>query len=284
MHNITDFKHFIFSALIMSLMACGGSDKEDKMEQEEVDVYTNEAYTILEDMPKKVQDLVKSHNIKAFREHDVISFEINLIFNNQERLNATIYSKTNSGKVKVEKADGTVILFDGDEIYITPDSAMYNGARFDALTWSYFALAPFKFTDDGTKWGDLEKLPFKNSTEPVQSIKLSFENGIGDAPDDWYQVYVNEETGLVDAMAYIVTFGDRSQEEAEKNPHAIVYNNYKPFEGAILSTQWTFHNWNKETGLGDQIGEANLKNIQFLDESEDLFKLESGATRLAPTR
>ncbi len=284
MLQIKNFKLLILSVLVISIVACNGPAKEKMGEERMVDADTEDTFTIPEDMPQMVQDMVRSHNIQDFRKHDVISFDFNLTFNKKQRLNATVYSKTNSSKVKVVKADGTILLFDGVEVYITPDSAMYDGARFDALTWSYFALAPFKFTDDGTKWGQIEKLPLGKKEDSLQSIKLSFENGVGDAPDDWYQVYKNQETGLVEAMAYIVTYGSTSQEEAEKNPHAIVYTNYRPYEGVILSANWKFHNWNKETGLGEQIGEATLKNIQFMEETEDLFTLEEGATRLAPTR
>ncbi len=275
------FKSLLLSILVLSVIACSGPTKEKAAEEESVDVYNENAYTIPADLPQEVQDLVKKHNIIEFYKHDAVSFDINLTFNNQERLNATIYSKTNSSKVKVEKADGTILFFDSKEVFIKPDTAIYDKARFDALTWSYFALAPFKFTDDGTQWGEIKQMPFKNEEDSIQSIKLSFEDGVGDAPEDWYQVYINEETGLLDAMAYIVTFGNTTQYEAEKNPHAIVYSNYRPYEGAILSATWKFHNWNEETGLGEQIGEATLKNIQFLDETEDLFTLDEEATRVA---
>lgn len=278
---MNSLKTLLISVLLINISACSGPTKEKAAEEESIDVYNEDVYTPPSDLPQVVQDLVKKHNIKDFYEHDVISFDIELTFNKKERLNATIYSKTNSSKVKVEKVDGTILLFDGKEVFIKPDSAIYGKARFDALTWSYFALAPFKFADDGTQWGEIKQLPLKNKKDSIQSIKLSFEDGVGDAPDDWYQVYVNEETGLLDAMAYIVTFGNTTQDEAEKNPHAIVYSNYHHFEGAILAGQWKFYNWSAETGLGEQIGEAMLKNIQFMEETDDLFTLDEEATRVA---
>lgn len=279
------FKYLLIPILLINFVACNSPEKGEGKDEEidvynEVDVSNENTFTIPTDMPQMVQDLVREHNIKEFYEKDVISFEIQLIFNGSERLNATIYSRTNSSKVKVEKAEGTVVLFDGEDVFITPDSAFYEGARFDALTWSYFALAPFKFADEGTEWGEANKMPLREETDQMQSIKLSFENGVGDAPDDWYQVYVNPETGLLEAMAYIVTFGDTPKEEAEKNPHAITYSDYQPVQGAILSGKWKFHNWSKEAGLGEQIGEATITNIQFIEETEDLFTLGTGAERV----
>lgn len=280
-----NFKYLLIPVLLLFIVACSSPQNEEAKEEEidvynEVDVSDVNDFTIPSDMPPMVQDLVRKHNIRDFYGKDIISFEIQLTFNGIERLNATIYSRTNSSKVKVEKADGTVILFDGEEVYITPDSALYKGARFDALTWSYFALAPFKFADEGTNWGEAKQLPLREENDPMQSIKLSFENGVGDAPDDWYQVYVNPETGLLEAMAYIVTFGDTPREEAGKNPHAITYSDYQSVQGAILAGKWKFYNWSKEAGLGEQLGEATITNIQFIDEPEDLFTLGTGAERV----
>jgi hypothetical protein len=268
-------RYFLQLILLLNLLACGNPEEEKKTGEQEVN-----AYTIPSDLPQNVEDLVQKHHIKDFYKKEVISFEIQLTFNGKERLKATIFSRTNSGKVKVEKADGTVMLFDGEDVFINPDTAFYKGARFDALTWSYFALAPFKFTDEGTKWGDTEKMLLRNENDSLKSIKLSFENGIGDAPDDWYQIYINPETGLLEAMAYIVTFGKTSQNDAEKNPHAIAYSNYQSVEGVLIAGNWKFYNWSKSTGLGEQLGEAIISNIHFMEETEGLFMLGAESKRV----
>jgi hypothetical protein len=44
--------------------------------------------------------------------------------------------------------------------------------------------------------------------------KLSFESGTGDAPDDWYVVYADKATNLIEKL-HIVT---KMSEEAEKKP------------------------------------------------------------------
>ncbi|GAA5039003.1 hypothetical protein GCM10011506_37580 [Marivirga lumbricoides] len=264
-------KQIIFPFLLLCLFACSKPVKDEQNEIKETEVVNENNYEIPSDLPPAIQSLVAKHNIREFYDKEIISFDIELFFNGSERLNGTIYSRTNSSKVKVEKADGTVLLFDGKDVFITPDSAQYKGARFDALTWSYFALAPFKFADEGTKWGEPTKMPLKEPDSLQQAIKLSFENGVGDAPDDWYQVYVNPETGLLEAMAYIVTFGNTPREEAEKNPHAITYSDYQTVQGAIVAGKWKFYNWSQEKGLAEQLGEATITNIKFVEETEDLF-------------
>jgi hypothetical protein len=44
--------------------------------------------------------------------------------------------------------------------------------------------------------------------------KLTFKSGTGDAPDDWYVVYADKKTNLLET-AYIVTL-KAGKEEAEK--------------------------------------------------------------------
>ena len=52
---------------------------------------------------------------------------------------------------------------------------------------------------------------------------MTFDRGIGDAPDDWYVVYKDNNSDLLAALVYIVTGGGTSVEVAEEDPHTITY-------------------------------------------------------------
>lgn len=221
--------------------------------------------------PEMLINLTNAHHLDKFNQFEVIAFDIELYFRNKLRLKGSIYSMTNSSKVLVKKEDGTHLLFDGEEVYIKPDSSNVKGARFDALTWSYFALAPFKFKDEGTNWKVNDSLPLTISTNKQPTLKLTFGDGVGDAPDDWYIIFQNEENQYLEALAYIVTFGNTPQEEAEQNPHAIMYSDYEEIEGIPLAKQWSFHNYSFENGLSDQLGEATLSNYRFIKATDSLF-------------
>ncbi len=264
------FSGILFTSLILFSSACNDAKKEPPLEEEERFDYELPDYRDREDMPSMIKEMLTIHNFDDFKANDVITFDINLTFGGKERLNGTIYSKTNSSKVKIEKPNGVSILYDGEEVYLTPDTANYPDARFDALAWQYFALAPFKFSDEGTKWGEPETMPLREG-DTLKAVKLHFNSGTGDAPDDWYYVYQNDETKLLEAMAYIVTIGDRTVEEAENNIHAITYSNYKEVDTTYIATKWKFWNWDKETGLQDQIGEADITNIRYTKEKLNMF-------------
>jgi hypothetical protein len=49
-------------------------------------------------------------------------------------------------------------------------------------------------------------------------LKINFASGTGDAPEDWYVVYADASTNLV--QKYPIVTLKANKEEAEKNPHA----------------------------------------------------------------
>lgn len=50
------------------------------------------------------------------------------------------------------KENGTVAVFDGAKVWVTPKKNNNAKARFDIFTWQYFFMAPFKLSDKGTNW------------------------------------------------------------------------------------------------------------------------------------
>jgi len=259
------------SLFLTSIIIFSCSTKQEKQSAETVEETKNEPKVVY---PKALNALTKAHNLEDFNNKEVIAFDIELYFRGNLRLDGTIYSRTNSTRVLVEKKNGVKLFFDGSEVYISPDSADAKGARFDALTWQYFAMAPFKFKDNGTNWIENGLLPLNSVEDKQPTLKLTFGENIGDAPDDWYIIFQYEDSHLLKALAYIVTFGNTPQEKAEKNPHAIVYDDYEEVDGVQMATKWSFHNWNFETGLGEQLGKATISNIRIIKETDDLFAIE----------
>ncbi|PVW16351.1 DUF6503 family protein [Marixanthomonas spongiae] len=225
------------------------------------------------------QGVENTHNKEAFLAHNNVSFDITLNFKGKERLNGKFTMRTNSSKIKFESEEGNIIIYDGEDVFISPVDATPQSARFDIFTWPYFMALPFKLTDTGTVLGPVEQVTEKG--QDYSSAKLTFKNGIGDTADDWYMVYVDNNTNLLSYAAYIVTYG-KSVEEAEKTPHAILYANYQVVDGIALADKWKFYNWNSEKGLyGEPIGDAVLSTIKFV-ESVDYSIPENSKTIKAP--
>jgi len=227
------------------------------------------------------QSIEKTHNKEHFMSHTAISFDILLSFNEKERLDAKVTMLTNSNKIKMVLKDGSTIIYDGNLVYLSPSSAEKPMARFDIFTWPYFFCLPYKLTDPGTNWGNLEQMEVNGIS--YSRAKLTFSENMGDTPDDWYWIYVDNKTNLLSYASYIVTYGNEV-EKAEENPHAIVYSNYTVIDDIPMADQWKFYNWSQDKGLyGEPIGEAKLQNIQFLDDADFSIPKDSKTVEM-PTK
>ena len=262
------------SITLMSFLSCENSSQtktEASVEAAPTRIAPNELVASLE----------KAHHTNEILSNEVISFDLKLIFGGREAFNGTVTSRTDSGKIKLKrKSDKTEVLFDGEKYFISPDTSEWRGAHSSIFTWQYFFMAPFKLNDPGTKWQLTgEKLI---GGQPHETAKLSFENGTGDAPDDWYLIYQSPKDSTMSGMAYIVTGGGTSQEEAEKNVHAIYYRDYQELSNGIsISSNWDFYNWNEEEGFnGAPIGTAAISNIILTKEEGNIFELPAGAKEI----
>jgi len=213
----------------------------------------------------------KAHQKEKFSSKQAIQFDLNLEFGGKERMLAKVTLLTNSTEGVIEYKNGTKIIFKKDKVYYSPTIPNEETVRFDAHTWGYFFLFPFKLTDSGTIWN-----PYDNKEtdhENYLTEKLTFKSGTGDAPDDWYVVYADKKTNLISKAAYIVTI-KASKEAAEKNPHAIQYLDYEEIDGVPIATKWIFWAWKKGKGFTDELGHATLTNIHFVTTDETTFKTE----------
>jgi len=217
-----------------------------------------------------------THHKEDFMNNETVTFDLKLNFGGKERFNGKITMKTNSSKIKMEKKDGTIVIYNGDDVFLSPKENNYDGARFDIFTWSYFFALPFKLTDEGTNWQ--EKQERKLDSANYNSAKLTFGENIGDAPDDWYVIYSDKQTNLLKAAAYIVTYGDKEISKAEENPHAIVYERYFTVKSVPVAKYWKFYNWSEEKGVYDEpIGDAEISNLKYLSANEANFDILENA-------
>lgn len=211
----------------------------------------------------EVQKIESAHQKAQFLSKKAIQFDIDIQFGNQKFLEGKMTLLTNSSEALIEMKDGNKIIVNKDKVYHSPALGDNPMTRFHAYTWSYFFLFPYKLSDEGTLWSEFGNESLNDTPYNIQ--KLTFSNDTGDTPDDWYYVYSNPESHLLSVAAYIVTYG-KGKEEAEKEPHAIKFEDFTKIDGIPFANKWTFWGWSKADGLSKQIGTATLKNIHFVEE------------------
>jgi hypothetical protein len=212
----------------------------------------------------------KAHFKTEFLKHDAIQYNIIAFFGTEEWINGKMTLSTNGGNGKIEFKNGSKILFNDNKVYYTKSIKDTTSVRFDAYTIPYFFLLPFKLSDKGTVWTKYQNI--EKDSLSFNTKKLWFAPKTGNAPNDWYVVYTNKKSNLIEKAAYIVTAGGTSQTEAEKNPHAIQYLNYLLINSVPIATKWKFWSWQKDIGFVKELGNATLSDIKFIKSSAEYFK------------
>ena len=273
-------KNLIILALVGLLSSCNTSNKktseESTIKQDTLNTIPVEpdggigdgALSIEKQFLKNIE---VAHKKDAFIDHEMISFDAVINFGGKTILDAKITMLTNSSKIRIDKKDGTKLIYNGDKVMLCPKEASDKRARFDMFTWSYFFALPFKLNDPGTSIEMKQNRPLDG--ENYATAKLTFSEGTGDAPDDWYIIYINPENNVVTAAAYIVTYGSGDDiSKAESDPHMIIYKDYALIDNIPISTQWDFYGWTEEKGKTEKLGEAMISDVVFLEENASLFE------------
>lgn len=214
-----------------------------------------------------------AHLKNEFLKNEAIQFDIISYFGTNEWVTAKMTLATNSSNGKIEFKNGTQIIYNGTKVFYSKEIKDTTSIRFDAYTIPYFFLLPYKLKDQGTVW-----INYNNSekdSDQFTTKKLTFESGNGDAHTDWYILYADKKTNLIQKAAYIVT-AKGSVAEAEKNPHAVQYLDYKNTNQIPIATSWKFWGWTKNDGLTQELGNAKLSNIKFITTTNDFYTPSNG--------
>lgn len=235
-----------------------------------------------------VAPVEKAHADSVWQRKEALAADLTVRFGEQTRLDGQMLMETEVGRVRLELGGDTVAVFDGKTAWVAPDSTALPRARFNLLTWPYFAAAPYKLDDPGTQLQRRGRMPVRQAParddaaadRTMPAARLTFAASTGDSPDDWYMLYRDPQTNRLAAMGYVVTYGAATAESA--TPHAIVYDSYQHVEGVPVPTEWTFYNWSKAKGPhGEPIGRATLRNPRFTTPPDSAFAPPPNAERSA---
>ena len=128
--------------------------------------------------------------------------------------------------------------WDGNEAWISPAEIKQPNPRFWAATGYYFESIPFVLADPGISY---ELLPVENLDGVAHDmVRISYGESVGDSPGDLYTLYVNQDTGLVAAIRYTVSFG-RTKVQASSRPireTLFYYDDYVTVDGLTVPTHF----------------------------------------------
>lgn len=149
-----------------------------------------------------------------------------------------------------------MIGFNGEDVWLkNKDTIQYKGnPRFYYNLMFYFYAMPFILADDGINYEDVEPLVFEEKSYP--GIKISYESGIGESPEDEYILYYDSETHQMEWLGYTVTYFSK---EKSKEFHFIKYSNWQTVEGLVLPETLTWFNYE------NNLPTTKRNDLQFTD-------------------
>jgi hypothetical protein len=218
---------------LVALASCSGSDE-----------VAAAGPTAGRETRKIVDSMIEAHGgLAAWRSAPTVSFECSV-------LPAGASSPIVSREVIEQGARRAYIDYPGTQMRLAWDgerawSESWNGPyppRFMALLNYYFANLPWFTMDPGVILGDPGTGRLWDDPTEYVTIKMSFEPRVGDAPDDYYVLYITPTTHLLKACRYIVTYSAILPEGAESTPeHFFVYDELETVNGLTVPTRCSIY-------------------------------------------
>ena len=164
--------------------------------------------------------------------------------------------------------NGTVWLMD-EESNFEGSPTFYHSLMF------YFHTMPFVFADDGINYQEMPDKEMKGVN--YKAIKMSFSEGVGDAPKDEYIVYYHPDSYKMEWLAYTSTY--QSQEKSD-DFGLIHYKTWEDANGFLLPTELQWYQY-EDGQVGEPQGSARtFANTEVMekDMGDDFYAMPEGAT------
>ncbi|MBS9462017.1 hypothetical protein KIM67_06315 [Flagellimonas sp. 389] len=168
--------------------------------------------------------------------------------------------------------------WDGENSWIiAKDSTSFAyDTRFWALTPYFFMAQPFVLDGKGV---NLELLPQKKHNDSVQDVvKVTFDAGTGDAPDDYYVLYFDAQTHKLTVIRYIVSYPGYFEKGKHLPEKFMTLHGEQTVEGISFPKTYKTHWLKEDETAGEHITNITLSNTEFKPNLEsDYFNVPNEA-------
>lgn len=245
-------------ALLIFLMSCSGAKQDEKVAEEPKVDHT-------------------AHHIPAITQ----VFDAHGGFENWAKLKTLSYQSGGSKTLvdlqnrytRIESENQTV-GFDGERVWVYPPSENADKQRMRYNLMFYFYAFPFVVGDPGVNYEVLEPLDLAGKT--YNAVKVSYNSGVGDSPNDSYIICSDPETDQMQWLMYTATFGGESKDRF----NLIKYEGWQNFNGVILPTSLQWYGY-ADGLVGEPRGEATtFENIEVAEAYPAMsnFEMPEGAS------
>ncbi len=164
----------------------------------------------------------------------------------------------------------------GTEAWINPaDADIPYNTRFWSLTPYYFVGIPFVLSDEGINYELLPDITYKETGYHV--VKVTFDEGTGDAPDDYYILYFDQNSFRLGVIRYIVSYKGYFPDGGHLPEKFMDCEGEQTVEGITLPRNYKTY-WSEDGGPGEHITNIELTEVSFQpDQTRAYFFVPEGA-------
>lgn len=170
--------------------------------------------------------------------------------------------------------------FTGKEAWIkAADSTAFNyDVKFWALTPLYLMGHPFVEDGEGVNLELLSDTTYKGKRNKV--VKVTYDPGTGDAPDDYYILHFDADTYLLTATRYIVSYPEYFKDGGHNPEKFMEVGDLVNVNGVLLPSELKTH-WTVNGKPGEYITKIEILDMEFKSGlPSNFFDAPEGAKKL----
>ncbi|MCK0160402.1 hypothetical protein [Allomuricauda sp. F6463D] len=170
--------------------------------------------------------------------------------------------------------------FTGEETWLkAKDSTAFNyDVKFWALTPLYLMGHPFVEDGEGVNLELLPETTYKGKKNKL--VKVTYDPGTGDAPDDYYILHFDADTYLLTATRYIVSYPEYFKEGGHNPEKFMEVGELVNVDGILLPSELKTH-WTVDGKPGEYVTKIEITDLEFKsDLPTDFFDIPEGAKKL----
>lgn len=151
--------------------------------------------------------------------------------------------------------------------------------KFWALTPYYFLAQPFVLDGEGV---NLEVLPSKSFNGKKQDVvKVTFDAGTGDAPDDYYILYFDADSHKLKVIRYIVSYPEYFKDGGHMPEKFMELLGEQNVEGILMPESYKTYWLTDDEMPGEHITNIEVSDVSFKKElPKDYFEMPENAKRI----
>ena len=148
--------------------------------------------------------------------------------------------------------------------------------KFWALTPLYFLAQPFVLDGAGVNLELLPKTTYKEKSQDV--VKVTFDAGTGDAPDDYYILYFEADSHELSVIRYIVSYPKYFKDGGHLPEKFMEVIGKNKIDGILFPTGYKTHWLVADNQPGEYITKIDVSDIKFEGElAKDYFDMPADA-------